>query len=386
MVLVSNEGGADRQKRSPKLSGFHLYGYIRTGKTRSSSDNTISTGKSRMERMQNKKIRAWIWILVVVIILAVGGYFWLSQEKPEKYTGPVEKITLAAYAGDTGALVYVAEDQRYFEKNGLEVTIKDYESGKAAAAALINGEADISTSADFVFVSNSFDHADLRVLGTVATAEVKELVARKDKGITTIDDLIGKKIGVTKKSGAEFSLGIFLIFNGLSLQDVELVDLKPSEIVEAISNGDIDAAFTWGPNVYNIKKELGDNAISWPGGQDFYFVLLTKEDWIEKNPAAAERLMKSLLEAQDYIKDNSEESKEIVRDRFDYESDYMDYSWPKHEFAIIIEQAMLIAFEDQARWRIKHKLTDKTEVPNYLDYIWLDALEEVKPEAVTIIR
>ena len=223
-------------------------------------------------------------------------------------------------------------------------------------------------------------------MGTVATAEVKELVARKDKGITTIDDLIGKKIGVTKKSGAEFSLGIFLIFNGLSLQDVELVDLKPSEIVEAISNGDIDAAFTWGPNVYYIKKELGDNAISWPGGQDFYFVLLTKEDWIEKNPAAAERLMKSLLEAQDYIKDNSEESKEIVRDRFDYESDYMDYSWPKHEFAIIIEQAMLIAFEDQARWRIKHKLTDKTEVPNYLDYIWLDALEEVKPEAVTIIR
>ena len=323
---------------------------------------------------------------LIVIGIIVGGYFWLSQEKPEKYTGPVEKITLAAYAGDTGALVYLAEDQGYFEKNGLEVTIKDYESGKAATGSLLDGEADISTSAGFVFVCNSFDYADLRVLGTVATAEVKELVARKDKGITTIDDLIGKKIGVTKKSGGEFALGRFLIFNALSYEDVELVDLKPSEIVEAISNGDIDAAFTWDPNVYNIKEELGDNAISWPGRREFYFVLLTKEDWIEKNPAAAERFMKSLLEAQDYIKDNSEESKEFVKDRFDYESDYMDYSWPKQEFAVILEQAMLIAFEDQARWRIKKKLTDKTEVPNYLDYIWLDALELVKPEAVTIIR
>ncbi len=321
--------------------------------------------------------------VTVMLAMAVAG---CTQGRPEKYTGPVEKITVAAAAYLTGALVYVAEDQGYFEENGLEVTIKDYESGKAAADALIAGEADISTSADFVFVSNSFDHADLRVLGTVATAQVKELVARKDKGITTTDDLIGKKIGVTKKSGAEFLLGVFLIFNALSYEDVELVDLKPSEIVEAISNGDIDATFTWDPYLYNIKKELGDNAISWPGGQDFYFVLITKEDWIENNPAAAERFMKSLLEAEDYIKDNSEESKEFVRDRFDYESDYMDYSWPKQEFAVTLEQAMLIAFEDQARWRIKNKLTESTEVPNYLDYIYLDALEKVKPEAIGIIR
>jgi NitT/TauT family transport system substrate-binding protein len=321
--------------------------------------------------------------VTVMVAMAVAG---CTQGRPEKFTGPVEKITVAAAAYLTGALVYVAEDQGYFEENGLEVTIKDHESGKAAADALLAGEADISTSADFVFVSNSFDHADLRVLGTVATAQVKELVARKDKGITTTDDLIGKKIGVTKKSGAEFLLGVFLIFNALSYEDVELVDLKPSEIVEAISNGDIDATFTWDPYLYNIKGELGDNAISWPGGQDFYFVLITKEDWIENNPAAAERFMKSLLEAEDYIKDNSEESKEFVKDRFDYESDYMDYSWPKQEFAVILEQAMLIAFEDQARWRIKNKLTEATEVPNYLDYIYTDALEKVKPEAIGIIR
>ena len=323
---------------------------------------------------------------LIVIGIIVGGYFWLSQEKPEKYTGPVEKITLAAYAGGTGTLVYVAEDQGFFEENGLEVTIKDYESGKAAADSLLDGEADICTSADFVFVSNSFDHADLRVFGTVATSEVKELVARKDKGITTIDDLIGKKIGVTKRSGGEFALGRFLIFNALSYEDVELADLKPNEIVEAVLNGDIDAGFTWDPNVYNIKEKLGDNAMSWTGGQDFYFVLLTKEDWIKNNPAAAERFIKSVLEAEDYIKDNSEEAKEFVKNRFNYKLDYIDYSWPKREFAVILEQAMLITFEDQARWRIKQGLTDATEVPNYLYYIYMDALEKVKPEAVKIIR
>ena len=321
-------------------------------------------------------------VIIVVIGISAGG----CQKKPEKYTGPVEKITLAAAEYLTGALVYVAEDQGYFEKNGLEVTIKGYGSGKACADALIAGEADISTSADNVFVSYSFEHADFRVLGTIATKQVKELVARKDKGITTINDLIGKKIGVTKKSGAEFQLGVFLTFNGISQEDVELVDLKPPEMMGAISNGDVDAVFVWDPYLYNIKKELGENAISWHGGDDFYFVLLTKEDWLDKNPAAVKRFMKSLLEAEEYIKDNSEESKESIKDRFEYESDYMDYSWPKQEYAIILEQAMLILFEDQARWRIENRLTDKTTVPNYLDFIYIDALLAVKPEAVTIIR
>ena len=317
--------------------------------------------------------------IIVVIGVSVGGC-------QEEYTGPVEEITVAAAEYLTGALIYVAEDQGFFEENGLDVTITGYGSGKACADALINGEVDISTSAGFVFVSNSYDYTDLRVFGTVATKQVKELVARKDKGITTINDLIGKKIGVTRKSGAEFLLGVFFAFNDLSYEDVELVDLKAPEIVEAISNGDIDAAFTWDPYAYNIKEELGDNAISWFGGEDFYFVLLTKEDWIENNPAAAERFTKSLVEAEDYIKDNSEAAEEFVMNRFDYESDYIDHTWPRQEFIVILEQSMLTTFDDQARWRIDNNLTEATEVPNYLEYIYVDALEEVKPGAVTIIR
>ena len=327
-----------------------------------------------------------IVIGIIAVAVVTGGYLWLSREKPDEYTGPVEKITVAAAAYLTGTLVYIAEDQGYFGKNGLEVTIKDYGSGKAAADALIDGEADISTSAGFVFVSNSFDHADLRVLGTIATAQVKELVARKDKGIASTDDLRGKKIGVTRKSGAEFQLGVFLVFNGLLYEDIEVVDLKPSEMAGAISNGDIDALFTWDPYLYKIKNELGENAISWHGGEDFYFVLLAKEDWIKNNPEAAKRFIKSISEAEDYIKGNSKESKEFVMDRFHYEPDYISYSWPNQEFAVILSQAMLVAFDDQARWRMKRGLTDAREIPNYLDHIYMDALEEVKPEAVTIIR
>ena len=49
-------------------------------------------------------------------------------------------------------------------------------------------------------------------------------------------------------------------------------------------------------------------------------------------------------------------------------------------------QALILAMEDEARWRIENKLTDKTTVPDYLDFMYIDALEVVNPGAVTVIR
>ncbi len=326
-----------------------------------------------------------IGLIVTSLVVGGGGYYWYTQQQPQEYIGPVDKITLAAVEYLTGALVYVAEEHFFFEANGLDVTIKGYASGKAAADALMAGEADISTSADFVFVSNSFDNTDLTVIGTVATKQIKELVARKDKGISEIEDLIGKRIAVKEKSGAEFQLGSFLTFNGISRENVEIVYLKPSEMLDAITNEAVDAVFVWDPYLYNVKKALGANAVSWAGGEDFYFVLLTNENWLSAHRAAVGRFMKAIVEADDYVKSNDEAVREFTKRKFDYDSDYMDYSWPNQRYDVILSQAMLMLFEDQARWRIRNNLTEATEVPNYLDYIYSDALREVKPGAVTIV-
>jgi NitT/TauT family transport system substrate-binding protein len=302
--------------------------------------------------------------------------------------GAVEEITLAVYAGSDSALVYIAQEQGFFADNGVNVTFKEYESGKLAADALIAGDADISTSAEFVFVSNVLEMDDLRLLATVAQSETVELVARKDHGISTLADLQGKKIGVTRKSGAEFYLGTFLTFNGLSVDDVEVVDLSASATVEAISKGEIDAGFTWNPNVYLIKQALGDNAVSWPGqsGQPYYFVLSAKEEFLTERPVAVERFLKAVVQAEAFVNTNNEAAKEFIGQTFSYDQSYLDTIWPNHEFIVALPQAMLGVLEDQARWRIENGLTDATDVPNFLDLLYMDGLEAAKPAAVTIIR
>ena len=42
--------------------------------------------------------------------------------------------------------------------------------------------------------------------------------------------------------------------------------------------------------------------------------------------------------------------------------------------------------ENEARWIRNNNLTAETQVPDFLDYIYTDGLQEVKPDAVNVIR
>ena len=48
----------------------------------------------------------------------------------------------------------------------------------------------------------------------------------------------------------------------------------------------------WEPITYDIIKKMGHNAITWPaqGGQDFYWLLVAREEVIKKKAAALEKL------------------------------------------------------------------------------------------------
>jgi NitT/TauT family transport system substrate-binding protein len=64
----------------------------------------------------------------------------------------------------------------------------------------------------------------------------------------------------------------------------------------------------------------------------------------------------------------------------------METVWSQNQFSLSLDQSLVAAMEDEARWMIANGLTSETEVPNFLDYIYMDGLQAVKPEAVNIIR
>ena len=84
------------------------------------------------------------------------------------------------------------------------------------------------------------------------------LVARNGSGINTIAELKGKRIGTPFASTAHYSLLAALSQNGLSANDVQLVDLQPQAILAAFDRGDIDAGYSWLPTLDQLRKNGKD--------------------------------------------------------------------------------------------------------------------------------
>jgi NitT/TauT family transport system substrate-binding protein len=87
-----------------------------------------------------------------------------------------------------------------------------------------------------------------------------------------------------------------------------------------------------------------------------------------------------------YIPLHPKEAKAIVKKRLKYDDAYVAAIWPQHEFSLSLDQSLILAMEDEARWMIKNNLTKEKQIPDFVNYIYTDGLKAIKPEAVRIIR
>jgi NitT/TauT family transport system substrate-binding protein len=214
------------------------------------------------------------------------------------------------------------------------------------------------------------------------------LVGRKGPGDEKVSGLKGKGWDYLKNDSTFLSRQIFEL-HGMNMRDITLVDVKTAaEWVNAVVNGDIDAIATAQPSVNAIKDRLGANAVVWPAqsGQSLYALMISTDEWITKHPELVSRFLKSLAQAEEYVIRNPAEAKAIVENRLDLDAAYMETVWSQNQFSLTLDQSLIVAMEDEARWMISNNLTTEKTVPNFLEYVHEHGLKAVKPEAVNIIR
>jgi len=327
------------------------------------------------------------WGVFCILILPLLGAFSFWSCSKADYPGKVETLKIGVPPLEQNALLYVADHGKFFVKNGLDLVIRDYDTGVTAINAMSKGEVDIAGAAEFPFVRAVFQKEKIAVTACFDKFENDYIVGRKDRGIKKIADLKGKRIGVALKTINEFYLGRFLALNGMDMGDVVLVDLAPAQYVAAIAGGEVDAIIAWQPYIERIQKEVKGVAI-WPAqsSQAVYGVLACGGEWVTEHTDTVKRFLKSLLEAEDYLVRYPDEAKAIVQKRLNYDGSYISSVWPQHQFTLFLDQTLVVAMKDEAQWMINNKLTGEETLPDFMNYIHVDALKAVKPEAVNIIR
>lgn len=321
-------------------------------------------------------------ILALAAFLAVVTGCSGKQEK-------AESITIGMESTAVNSLIYIAEEQKYFQANGLNITIRDnYTSGAAAAEGMLKGEVDISTAAELAIVRQAFARESILTLASIDRFMHMKLIGRKDRGILRIPDLKGKKIGVPVKTAADFNLGRFLDLNGIRANQITIVDVQAPKAVDSLISGEVDAVVAWQPNVMAIEDRLAGGASIWSvhSGQPIYCAVVTTGNLAANGPNMIKRFLNALGQAEDYLVRDPDHARDIVQKRLGYDDRYMSNIWPEHEFSLRLDQALILAMEDQARWMINNNLTTEKIVPNFLDYIYVDGVKAVKPGAMNIIR
>jgi ABC-type nitrate/sulfonate/bicarbonate transport system substrate-binding protein len=324
-------------------------------------------------------------IAVISALVLVGSGAWPFPDSGTTYSGTPESITIGGFPYEASALVYIAEDQGIFSENGLNVTLRDYNSSLSALYGLMNDETDFSLSSDYNIVGEVYKKRNVSVIGVIDKFQTAYIVGRKDKGIVIFSDLKGKRIGVSRGGIGEFYLGRFLNLHGMSTSDVTLVDLLPSQFVQAITNGSIDALVTGG-YIDQIQKRLRNKVVLWPAqsNQDGYWVISCRGGWAASHPEQINRLLKSLAQAEEFIINHPAQAKAIVQKRLNYSDAYMTTAWQDNRYSLSLDQSLLIAMNDEGRWMIQNNLTGEKMLPYFRDYIYTKGLEGVYPDAVNI--
>ncbi|MBI3633069.1 MAG: ABC transporter substrate-binding protein, partial [Candidatus Vogelbacteria bacterium] len=341
-----------------------------------------------------RKTKTGKFLLIVVLVgtVLVSLWMWLAPEFVSlvSYTGPVEEVTVGfPLAGvELNTLIFVAEDNGYFKDQGLEVSIKDEPSTIEGRKDLIDGKVDLAGATDYSFAANGLDLNNVKIVASIDRGEYMSIVARKDNGVTIPSDLRGKKIGVVPKTISEYALYFFLINNKIPLEDVRIIHIAPSELVSSLTSGDIDA-FSGGLALsYEASKLLGGHAISWSIQEDypFYWLIAAKQNTLIKHPYVIERFLRALLSAESFVKINQQQAQAIMRKRYsNIDQGYFDFVWPRHNFTISLDQLLVLILERERRW-INMSVSSEIVMPNFLNAIYFNALEKVKPEAISIIH
>ena len=297
-----------------------------------------------------------------------------------------DKVKLAQNQAPISGISIVADRNGFFAKNGLEVEVINFTTGKQCLDTVMGGAADIATTAEAPTTAAAMSGQKIAFLARTEYSYIKTLTATSAK-IGKLADLKGKRVAFTAGTGGEVYTMELLKKAGLSKDDVTLVNLRPQDMVAALASGGIDAYGTWEPHIHNGLRALGAKAtqLDTKGIYAETFNIVLMQDYLQKRPEVVQRFLKSLIEAEAWIKANPDEAVKVVADFVKMPADDLKPIWKDYVYGIALDQQVLDVLNAHAGWRLATgNHPPGATMPDWRNVIFPGPLKSVAPERVTI--
>jgi NitT/TauT family transport system substrate-binding protein len=222
------------------------------------------------------------------------------------------KINFLYNASASFAAIFVAKDQGFLERHGLDVDFALAQSGAVMPPALVAGSAQIGAPTATVLVQANEQGLDLVVIANTSVypspPNSDGVVARTGSGITGARDLVGRQVGLPSLGGIfEVLMRKWVQANGADDRKVRWVEVQIRQMGDALKSGLVDAVVPVEPFYSRIIASgagsfVGDFESVVPAGT-MPVVYATTRSWATENAAAVKAFRAALDEAIVYIRD-----------------------------------------------------------------------------------
>jgi NitT/TauT family transport system substrate-binding protein len=269
------------------------------------------------------KGRVRVSVVVAALLLAA-----LAAQLSAQTVAPLvprQKVVVAYVPIMKFATLYVADSRGLFAKYGLDVDVQSVRSGTEVIAFLTQGKVDVGGIAIVASTWNAWVKGmDLRIIAPGGLEPMKgsptRLLVRKDLvdsgRVKTVADLKGMKVGMAggPGSGGEYLAAKALERGGLTIRDVQALNLGNADMPLAFANKSLDAGILGSP--YADQALAAGNAVALaedltPGAMTVAFVSSGK--LLKERPEVARRFVLALMEAARMMQGSDYLSAENVR-------------------------------------------------------------------------
>ncbi|OXS53176.1 aliphatic sulfonate ABC transporter substrate-binding protein [Cohnella sp. CIP 111063] len=264
---------------------------------------------------------AIISLLLVLVSLSACG----NRNEGASSSEPIT-VKVGIFKNVSHAVAYTALAKNYFQEQfGDRVTLEliPFDQGADFSAAIATNQIDFGFAGPAPVTIQYLKSQNFRVIsGSINGGSL--LIIRKDAGIRSLKDLVGKTVSITAKgSTVETQLRMLLEQEGLPVttndSGVQIIARAPTDTLTAFRQNEVDAALVpehWGSLL--VQEGLADVLVNWdampPNNGNMPFTIMVASDkFLREHRDLAKKAIQANLDAIDFIKKNPDEAPELIR-------------------------------------------------------------------------
>ncbi|MGR5146764.1 ABC transporter substrate-binding protein [Photobacterium alginatilyticum] len=247
---------------------------------------------------------------------------------------------------------YMAKEKGFYHDAGLDVSIKAGGNNKVPIKEVLEKKADFGVGNTEVLVA--YGHGfPLTALAAIFQNSPSVLVAKANRDIQTIHDLVGKRVMMF--SGTEDAeLIVLLSRNNIALSDLEQVTTSAN--IDDLLNDQVDVFNGYLTNEPFYLQEHGEQALIFSPaefGVNFYSdVIFTHQDFADSNPETVERFLSASLQGWYYALTHLDETLDVIEQQYHPQKSRANLTYELETAAqLIMPELIEIGHMNPNRWQ-----------------------------------